>query len=218
MTSRSNDLAVSRSAGVVTVVMNWSGQRGVLGPELAVELSGVLLEVAADSAARAVVLSGVDDLFAAGRDDLPEIELLVDVITRHPVPVIAAVQRACIGAGLALALACPRRYVAHDAILCPTPGASDRGAARQLLFEEVGPEVGRRLLSSGVIDPASLAEWGVDVRVVPAGDVLALAQEDAYAVSARPVIALSRPLPRRRRSTRTMWAAPDARTVGEAAR
>lgn len=218
MTSTSTNLAVSRSAGVVTVVMSWSGQRGVLGPEIAVELAGLLLEVAADPGAGAVVLTGAGDVFAAGRDDLPEIDLLVDVIRRHPVPVVAAVQRACIGAGLAVALACRRRFVADDAILCPTPGAADRGAARQLLLEELGPDVARRLLSSGVVGATSLADWGVDVQVVPAGDVLALAQEEAYAFSPRPLVASPGPRPRSRRATRTMWAVPEAHPVGEAAR
>lgn len=221
MTPISTTLAVSRSAGVVTVVMDWSGRCGVLGPEVAVELAGMLRRIAVDPRTGAVVLTGVGHVFAAGRDDLPEIDLLAEVIRRSPVPVVAAVQRVCIGAGLAVALACPRRFVAHDAILCPTPGAADRGAAHRLLLEDLGLDAARRLTSSGVMNAAILVEWGVDVQVVPAEDLLALAQEEAYALRARAVNSSPSPRPpspQRRRARRTVWAVPDTRTTRETTR
>ncbi|WP_162261052.1 MULTISPECIES: enoyl-CoA hydratase/isomerase family protein [unclassified Nocardioides] len=198
-----------RDSGVVTVVMNWAGHRGVLGPELAVELAGLLLEIAAETDAKAVVITGVGDVFAAGRDDLLEVELLIDVVRRHPLPMVAAVQRACIGAGLALALACDLRFVAADAILCPTPGAGKRGAARDLLVEEVGTDAAQRLLGLGAVEPRALVEWGVNARIVPTSDVLGFAQEAASAAPERPASPSRGALASRRRgSLRSVWPVP----------
>lgn len=211
MTSTTSNFVITRDSGVVTVMMHWAEQRGVLGPEVAVELSGLLLEIASEPDAKAIVVTGAGDVFAAGRDDLLEIELLVDVVRRHPLPVIAAVPRACIGAGLALALACCERFVAMDAILCPTPGSGKRGAARELLVAEVGPDAAHRLLGLGAVEPRDLVEWGVNARIVPASDVLAHAQEAAYAAPDRLAAARrTAPASRRRGSLRSVWSVPAA--------
>lgn len=184
MTASGSNLVVSRDEGVVTVVLDWAGHAGPIGADLADRLTDLLIEIATDTEARALVITGSGDVFATGRDDLPEIARLVSVLRAFPLVTVAAVQRVCIGAGLAVALACRHRLLANDAVLCATPGTGSGGTARELVYDEIGPDAGQRLLSLGAVDSAVLVAWGVDAVIVPGSDVLSSAQEVAIRGSA----------------------------------
>ncbi|KRA30005.1 hypothetical protein ASD81_20160 [Nocardioides sp. Root614] len=173
------NLAVSRDEGVVTVALDWSGHAGPIDARLADRLTDLLIELATDPAVRAVVITGTGDVFATGRDDLPEVARLVAVLQAVPFVTVAAVQRVCIGAGLALALACRHRVIAGDAVLCATPGTGSRGTARALVYDEIGPDAGQRMLGLGAVEPAALVAWGVAATIVPGHLLLARAQETA---------------------------------------
>lgn len=179
MTATGVNLAVSRDEGVVTVVLDWAGHAGPIDAELADRMTDLLIELATDTSVRAVVITGTGDVFATGRDDLPEVARLVAVLQAVPFVAVAAVQRVCIGAGLAIALACRHRVLASDAVVCATPGTGSRGSARALVYDEIGPDAGQRLLGLGAVEPAVFVSWGVEASIVPGHLLLARAQETA---------------------------------------
>lgn len=178
MTPGHPSLAAAAQHGVLTVVLDSVNR--FLDAALADQLTELLLAAREEPDIGAVVVAGAGAFFAAGRDDGPEIARLVGVLRSQPQPTFAAVQRLCVGAGVAVTLACSERFVGADAILCPTPRTAPDGATRLLLAEEVGPEAARRILELGALPVADLVGWGVRLSVVPAGDVLALAQKAAY--------------------------------------
>lgn len=135
-------LTVSVDAGVAEVRMNRPKQANSLSREMWSELRAAANALDADPSARVIVLSGEGKHFCAGIDTTMLGELLSmapgegdcagraseamrrvildlqDVITsfeRCRKPVLAAIQGACIGAGLDLAVACDLRYATADA-------------------------------------------------------------------------------------------------------
>ncbi len=173
--------------GVVTLTLTGPEHCGVLGAARAGELTEMLLATGRDPDVEALLITGVGDVFATGRDDLPEVRRLVETLRDHPLPTFAAVQRACIGAGLAVALACQRRFIAENAVLCPSPGSQLHGVTGTLLTEAVGPDVARRLLGLGALEPDELVRWGIPATLVPDSHLLAAARDAArHAVTVRP--------------------------------
>lgn len=114
--------------GVASIVLVRPECRNALSKQLLNELSEALRQ-ATKRGSHAVVISGDRSVFSAGAD-LRELEgtsrdalfddqvtRVVDVIRSTPMPVIAAIEGACIGAALDLALACDLRIVAEGAFL-----------------------------------------------------------------------------------------------------
>lgn len=105
------------------------GARNAISIEMMQELAAALAEVADEEAARAVVLTGSDDCFSAGRDlkeaagQTPEMAdiardswtALAESVERHPLPVIAAIEGWCLTGGLELALLCDIRIAGEGA-------------------------------------------------------------------------------------------------------
>ncbi|MFI5957541.1 enoyl-CoA hydratase [Cryptosporangium sp. NPDC051539] len=102
--------------GVATLTLANPGRRNAMDLDLAAKVVAVLDEVVADENVRAVVLTGEPPSFCAG-GDLTELqdadhERLRSIysgflaVARCPLPTIAAVNGAAVGAGLNLALAC----------------------------------------------------------------------------------------------------------------
>src|SRR5882757_10901624 len=118
---------VDRIGPVATVTINRPDRRNALDTATKVALREALVEVGADSTVRAVVLTGAGSAFCVGQDLAEHAEVLstdaakafetvdehyrpiVVALTTMPKPVVAAVNGACVGAGLGLALACDLR-------------------------------------------------------------------------------------------------------------
>lgn len=104
-------------------------------------------------------------------------------------PVIAAVNGACAGVGLALALFCDLRFVAADAKLttaAPRLGLPAEYGMSWILPRLVGVTRANDLLLSGrAVTGAETADWGLWNGVAPDGDTtLAAAQEYAARLAA----------------------------------
>lgn len=113
----------ARAHGAVSLLtINRPERRNALNLDACVQLTDALAD-AIDAGARAVVLTGADGHFCAGAD-LSGVEgddfraalrVLLERLTTVPVPVIAAVEGAALGAGVQLAVASDLRIATPDA-------------------------------------------------------------------------------------------------------
>ena len=162
-----SDLVLSEDHGPVRhVVLNRPEKRNAFHAELVLATGAALRAAADDPDVRVVVLRGAGPMFSSGMDlatlgDLAGAPENLRRFRRHcleawnlaeemPKPVICAIQGACIGGALELALACDFRVLAADAIvgmpetrigLIPDVGGSSRlpqlvglGRAKELVM------------------------------------------------------------------------------------
>ncbi|MEU0501866.1 enoyl-CoA hydratase [Nocardia sp. NPDC005998] len=136
-------LGVSRDDGVVTIELQREARRNALNIELVSRLRDAVSTAAED--ARVIVLTGQGPVFSAGADlsgvhsdDFLGVLLdMLRTIESVPVPVIAAINGAAIGAGLQIALASDLRVIEPDAYIA-IPAAKlgitvDRWTVRRLV-------------------------------------------------------------------------------------
>lgn len=179
--------------GVALVTVNRPGRRNGWTPGLEAEFFGLLDQLDVDPAVRAVVLTGAGTTFCPGMDTerLDEIagKPLVLSGRRPPAhllsyrkPIVAAINGACAGIGLVLALACDVRFAVESARF--TTAFARRGLAGEygvtwLLPRIVGPgRAADLLLSARVVEAAEAREIGL-VNFVVTGDVVAPALDYA---------------------------------------
>lgn len=171
------------------------------------EAAGAAAEAARAGDVRAVLVQGAGRAFSAGLDlgllarqahEPPDddwvawVQRAFDRFEDLPVPVLAAVRGAALGAGLQLALACHMRLAAPDASfgllearwgLLPDLGATYR------LPRLVGLGRATDLAVSGrTIDAATARDWGL-VGAVLEGDWAAAVRERAGRLAAGPTVA-----------------------------
>src|SRR3954451_4826212 len=202
-----DDLLLSETPreGVRVLRLNRPDRRNAMVAELAEALSAALDEIAADRSCRAVVITGNGPAFCVGldlagygaapgntgadeaRDRLANQEHMSRLILklRHtPQPIIAAVNGASAGFGLALALGCDIRYAAPEAVFRAVflnVGVSncDMGVS-WLLPRLIGASRSHELMLTGRRVSADEAERiGLVSAVVPAGDLMARALDAA---------------------------------------
>ena len=195
-------------SGVAVLTLNRPERMNGWGGGLATTFYSRLDDAEADPDVRAIVVTGSGRAFCAGADmgDLTTISAAtVDdaagtdvgklVGTRHPhflmtmrKPVIAAINGACAGMGLTLALACDVRFAAEGAKF--TTSFARRGLIAEygiswLLPRIVGTGVAMDLLLSGrVILADEAARLGLVNDVAAAGDLLTRAISYAEDIAA----------------------------------
>lgn len=169
---------------IAHVTLTRGGKRNALDAEMVQAIIAAGQEVAA-SDARAVVLSGEGESFCAGLDlgsfagfmqrdlsawlmersfeDANEMQEVAMVWRRVPVPVIAAVQGACFGGGLQLALGADIRVAGPDARL----------SVMEMKWGLV-PDMGGMVLLPGLVRPDVLRRLTYTAETVPAEQALAL--------------------------------------------
>ncbi|HYT97804.1 MAG TPA: enoyl-CoA hydratase/isomerase family protein, partial [Casimicrobiaceae bacterium] len=175
-----------------------------LGFDTRVEAAAGIDRALADGAVTALVLTGAGKLFSGGADIRefntpkataePTLHTLIRIVEASTKPVIAAINGACVGGGLELALACHFRVASASAsVALPEvklgllPGAG----GTQRLPRAIGVEPALNMIVSGASVPASqLAQTALFDEVV-SGDAL-----DAAIAVARNVVAQKRPLKR----------------------
>lgn len=184
--------------GVAVLTLSNPERRNAMNLEMSGKLVAALDACAADGSVGAIVITGDDPAFCAG-GDLGELATAdPDVLKRvyagflavaeHPLPTVAAVNGAAVGAGINLALACDVRLAGprarFDSRFLPLglhPGGGYTWMAQRVLGYQ---RAAAMTLFGEVMDAAEAARTGLVHRV--ADDVLAAAVELAGRAAALP--------------------------------
>ncbi|MAT39467.1 MAG: 2-(1,2-epoxy-1,2-dihydrophenyl)acetyl-CoA isomerase [Ectothiorhodospiraceae bacterium] len=118
--------------GILTITLNRPDVLNAFNEQMTADLQEAFNRAAEDDDVRVIVLTGAGRAFCSGQDlkDISDDETrsLADSLKRRynpliramrslPKPIIAAINGACAGAGLSLALACDMRFAADNAKL-----------------------------------------------------------------------------------------------------
>lgn len=196
-----DELFVERRGRVLELTINRPERRNALSPTLIGALSGALTAGAVAPEVRAVLLTGQGDrAFCAGFDldhfdddgavmgaERDLVDDLATMLRAQPLPVIAAVNGAAVGAGLDLALACDLR-IGQPGTRFGMPTAKlgflygVRGIER--LLETVGLPLAKEMLLTGSLLPAPRAlQAGLLSAVVAEEDLLSVARDQADVIA-----------------------------------
>ncbi|MCX4766550.1 enoyl-CoA hydratase/isomerase family protein [Streptomyces sp. NBC_01275] len=203
-------LTVAADGDVRVVTLNRPDRLNGVSEDLHRRLSEVWRELADDSKARAVVLTGAGRAFSAGGDldhlrrhhtdpELRERSIRLDrtiqtEMIRFPLPVVAAVNGPAVGLGCSLALGCDLVLMAEDAYLADphvSVGlvAGDGGVTLWPLLTSL-LRVKEYLFTGDRIPAAVAVELGLANRVVPGDRLLEEALALAHRLAAQPAEAL----------------------------
>lgn len=214
---------LARPDRVAVVTLDLPDRRNLMSDAMTASWGRLMSALAVDQELRCVVVTGAGRAFCAGGDlswlaslaggpapagpAEPAAGATVDAlrtrmlafyrtwlsVRRLEVPVVAAVNGAAIGAGLALALACDLRYAADDATLAvpfTSLGLHPGMATTWLLPDVAGLAVARELLLTGrVVTGAEAVRLGLVTAAVPRERVLEHALEVAGQVAAAAPVA-----------------------------
>lgn len=153
---------------LASLTFNRPANRNALSRSLWLEIPIKVAEACARPETRVIIIQGANGNFAAGADIgefddvfadrdaasayLDQMIAATEAIAGAPVPVIARIEGMCIGAGVAVALACDLRFAAPDATFAITP--AKLGLAYSLtdtrrLTQAVGMSKAKELLFTG---------------------------------------------------------------------
>jgi enoyl-CoA hydratase len=202
-------LLLDRDGAVATITINRPKVLNALNSQTIDELRRAILELKADAAVRAVVITGAGErAFVAGAD-INELAVqtptsgrehalagqhVFDLIENMGKPVIAAINGYALGGGCELAMACTLR-VASDSAKLGQPevslGLIPGYAGTQRLPRLVGKGRALDLILTGAQVTAAEAERiGLVNRVVPAAELMAEAKKLAAQLAASAPIAI----------------------------
>ena len=198
-----------QQGGVATLVVD----RPPLNPlsyQTKEEIAACLEEIAADASVRCLIVHGAGGrAFSVGSDikEFPEVtargigrqravheHAVYNRLDSFLVPTIAAIEGHCLGGGLELALACDLR-VASEVSSLGFPevklGVFPAGGGTERLPRLIGEARARELIYTGEpVDAREAWRIGLVNRLASAGQALAVAQELAQTIAARPAITL----------------------------
>ncbi len=191
-------------AGVLTLTFNRLDKKNAITTAMYTSLADALTEAATDSAVRAVVIQGHEQIFTAGNDladfrnNPPSTEAdkpvpvfrFLEALRTFPKPVVAAVSGPAVGIGTTLLLHCDLVYAGDNAAfslpfvnlgLCPEAGAS------LLLPALVGyPRAAEKLLLGEAFYAEEAMDMGLVNRILPPHEVAGYAQAQALKLAAKP--------------------------------
>lgn len=184
------------AGSALRVTIDRPARRNSLDAEAFAGLEAAVAGAPARDGVRSVTVAGTGPAFCAGIDlgllgslgALPADEQLAAgrrlqevfaTVERCPLPTLAVVQGPCIGAGVALALACDLRVAGADATFSVREMRyaflPDLGHVHRLQ-REIGPARVKEMLFTGdPVDAATLLRWGVLNEVVEPGELEAAA-------------------------------------------
>lgn len=181
--------------GVATLTLDDAQRRNALTPQMVTEIVECMDEIEGDDAIGALVVTGAPPAFCAGADlgnlaEADEHRLSVVYegflrVARSPLPTIAAVNGAAVGAGVNMALGCDVRLAATRARFDTRfleLGLHPGGGHTWMIQRVVGPQAAAAAVLFGeVLDGREAERLGLVYRCV-ADDELA---EVAHAMAAR---------------------------------
>lgn len=206
MTTDGSAVRLTFEEQLAHVTLDRPKQLNAMTEEMTAELRHALRQ-AESASCRALLITAEGRAFSAGRDiaqvqpgteDGGEVlsrvfNPLIRQVADMPVPTIAAVQGACLGVGLGLALACDVVFVADDAkVGSPFAkiGAVLDSGAHQAFMTRLGSARALYLIYSGLlISGKEASDWGLVSRSVPPADLQAEAHAFAAAVANGPTAA-----------------------------
>ncbi len=191
---------VSVAEGVATLTLNNPAERNTLTAPMVAEIVAAMDGIEADTSIGAVVVTGAAPAFCAGanlgnlaeatNDSLGSIYEGFLRIARSPLPTLAAVNGAAVGAGMNLALGCDLRLAARRAKFDTRflqIGIHPGGGHTWMLRRIAGPQVAFAGVVFGeVMDGAEAERVGLVHRCVDDDQLLAAAQTMAARAAAAP--------------------------------
>lgn len=204
MTDANGALDLAIDGSVATLTLNRPASRNALNVAMWRGIPEVTGQMAADPAVRVVIVRGAGGNFASGADmtEFPTvfadhdaalaygslIEAATTALANLEKPVIARIDGYCIGAGLAIALACDLRIAALDARLSAPPaklGLIYSLSDTRRLVDAVGGSTAKALLFTGALYPASEAlRVGLIDEAHDPADLAAAVLDKALAIAA----------------------------------
>lgn len=199
------DILISKNKGVLAIEFNRPGKKNAITAAMYQSMADALKDAEADSAVRAILISGKADVFTAGNDledfmrnpptgaDSPVTQFMWQ-ISHASKPIVAAVAGNAVGIGTTLLLHCDLVYAADNARfalsfvqlgLCPELSSSlllpklaghQQAAEKLLLGEPFGADEAHRM--------------GLVSRVLPADQLLQFAQDQAAKLVALPATSI----------------------------
>ena len=186
--------------GVATLTLNDPDRRNVLTADMVAAIVDAMDEFEADEGVGAVVVTGAPPAFCAGAElgNLSEADgsSLGNIyegflrVARSPLPTIAAVNGAAVGAGMNMALGCDVRIAAARAKFDTRflqIGLHPGGGHTWMLRRITGPQIAMAAVLFGeVLDGAAAERCGLVYRCVPDDQLLDVAHELAARAASAP--------------------------------
>ncbi|HMN58453.1 MAG TPA: enoyl-CoA hydratase/isomerase family protein [Ottowia sp.] len=200
----SGDIQLAHDGAVARVTVAHAGKLNAMSRAMWRRLRAVFVAIQADEGVRCVVVQGQGGTFCAGGDIAEYPAFRFDVASLRAfheqdvwgglqamldcdVPVIAAIEGHCMGAGVEIASCCDIRVAAHDARFgAPIAKLGFPMAPREaaLVARVAGEATARELLlEAAVLDAAELKARGFLHRVLPAAELLDHARERARRIA-----------------------------------
>ncbi|MEI8322449.1 MAG: enoyl-CoA hydratase [Actinomycetes bacterium] len=193
-------VVVEKSDGVATLTLNNPGERNTLTAPMVADILAAMDDVENDSAIGAIVVTGAAPAFCAGAnlgnlatatpESLSNIYEGFLRIARSPLPTIAAVNGAAVGAGMNLALGCDVRIAARRAKFDTRflqIGIHPGGGHTWMLRRIAGPQATMATVIFGeILDGAEAERVGLVWKCVDDEALLATAHEMAARAASAP--------------------------------
>lgn len=206
-------IRVERKEGLVTITLDRPEKKNAIDAATWVELDRVLAEVALEAADRALILTGAGGNFSAGADlsggkglgltgrplqpivqEMRTVGEIIMRLQRLPKPTLAKVDGVAVGVALGLVLACDL-VVASDRArfseIFAKRGLALDGGNSWLLPRRIGLHKAKELtFFADMIDAKEAESLGLVNKVVPVGELDALADDWGRRLAAGPTLAL----------------------------
>ena len=174
--------------GVATLTLNNPAERNTLTAPMVEEIVAAMDRIEANDGIGAVVVTGAPPAFCAGANlgnlaeaEGPALRTIYEGflrVARSPLPTLAAVNGAAVGAGMNMALGCDVRVAGASARFDTrflTLGLHPGGGHTWMMRRIIGPqEAAAMILFGEVADGAEAERIGLVHRCVPDGELLAI--------------------------------------------
>ncbi|MEE8370253.1 MAG: enoyl-CoA hydratase/isomerase family protein [Dehalococcoidia bacterium] len=199
-------LDLDGDTGVAILTFNRTERANAVNQRCDLEIGAALDALQGDAAVRALIITGAGRHFCAGVDlrERGETEgggatdvarTIYGRLAELPIPVIAAINGACMGAGCEIALRCDVRVMAEGATIGLPEirfGALPSRGGTQLLPRLIGSSRAKELIFSGRhLSAEEAARWGLVNYVVPSDQLMGRARELAAEFVQGPAYALA---------------------------